>query len=236
MMTALSLLSFAAYVICSILVCRHRRRTGGARCGWGKSALMPLLALFVWTSLYSPLRFLLTGRELPANLFPGDRAYIFVIAGLLFGCIGDTLLEIGGKWYGPGAAAFLMGHLCYLHAAGIQIRAGGGVKAPMFLLALFYLIPVIAAGRALLASVHGMIRIGMASYMAAILAMSFSMLLRFGLVPLFAFVCCFAGSIFFLISDGWIGCHAFLGRDGNGIMETYTIAQALLALGFVLAM
>ncbi|MCH4035126.1 MAG: lysoplasmalogenase [Lachnospiraceae bacterium] len=235
-MSALSLLAMAAYVICSILVCRHRRRTGGARCGWGKSALMPLLALFVWASLYSPLRFVLTGRKIPANPLPEDAAYLFVIAGLLFGCLGDSLLEIGGKWYGPGAGAFLVGHLCYLHAAGIQIRAGGGVKAPMFLLALFYLIPVVTAGRALLASVRGLIRIGMAAYMAAILAMSFSMLLRFGLVPLPAFVCCFAGSIFFLVSDGWIGYHAFLGRDGNGIMETYTIAQALLALGFVLAM
>ena len=117
-MSALSLLAMAAYVICSILVCRHRRRTGGARCGWGKSALMPLLALFVWASLYSPLRFVLTGRKIPANPLPEDAAYLFVIAGLLFGCLGDSLLEIGGKWYGPGAGAFLVGHLCYLHAAG----------------------------------------------------------------------------------------------------------------------
>lgn len=235
-MAALQLILFGIYVGFCTAVCRHRRATGGAHCGWGKCVLMPLIALFVFVSLFSPLRFVLSWRSIPEALFPTDHAWIFVIAGLLLGGAGDTFLEVGETYYGAGVIAFLLGHLCYLHAAWIQIRLGGGVRLQVLLLAFLYLIPVFTAGRKLLIAVHGVIRAGIAVYMAAILSMSASMLLRAGAVPPLSFVLCLAGSLFFLVSDGWIGYHAFLGRKNSGIMETYTVAQALLAWGFVLAM
>ncbi len=135
-MAALQLILFGIYVGFCTAVCRHRRATGGAHCGWGKCVLMPLLALFVFVSLFSPLRFVLSWRSIPEALFPTDHAWIFVIAGLLLGGAGDTFLEVGETYYGAGVIAFLLGHLCYLHAAWIQIRLGGGVRMPVLLLAL----------------------------------------------------------------------------------------------------
>lgn len=235
-MTALQLMIFGTYVFASIAVCRRRRATGGAHCGWGKCVLMPLLALFTAVSLFSPLRFVLSLRSIPEGLFPTDSVWIFVVLGLLLGGAGDTFLEIGRKTYGAGVIAFLLGHLCYLHAALLQIRLGGGVRVPAVLLAFLYLVPVFTFGRKLLQAVSGMLRAGLLCYMAAICSMSISMLLRAGTVPPLSFVLCLAGSLLFLVSDGFIGYHAFLGRRNSGIMETYTAAQALLAWGFVLSL
>lgn len=222
------------YIVLGILVCRHRKRLGGAHCGIGKCFLMPVLALFVISCLYSPFRFVISGRVVPEVLFPVDTIWLDLVIALLLGGLGDTFLELGGAYNAAGVLAFLAGHIFYIRAAARQIAAGRMIPAAAaaaFLL--FYLIVIFLFGVPILKKAPGILRIGCTVYLVFLVGMSFSMSLRLACVPVMPYLLGLSGSLLFLFSDCRIGRHVFLDRPNTWIMETYTVAQFLLALGFV---
>jgi len=66
--------------------------------------------------------------------------------------------------------------------------------------------------------------------------MSFSEWFRLGNVPAAAFVFGISGALLFMLSDTLLGFKTFLGMKRDGVMPTYTAAQALLCIGYLLAM
>ncbi len=237
--TLLSVLTIVCYGCLSVFVCRHQTLHSG-KCGLGKSFLMPLLMLFLLFSLCSPWRFLLTGRPVPgtdaAALFPRSGVWLLVTLGLLAGGAGDTLLEIGDRYFAGGLVSFLIGHFFYLAASLLQIADGGAFRPWILLLLAGYLPVILTVGRRIVGGVSGPIRTAVTIYLTAILAMSMSAACRLFSVPAAAYVSGLAGSILFIVSDSILAENTFLGAGKKGVMPTYTLAQALLTVGFLLAM
>lgn len=234
-MTAVSALILVVYIVLSVIVCRYRKKHQGS-CGILKSFLMPVLILFVIASLFSPWRFQLSGRAVPEVLFPGTNTWVLVILAISCGCLGDTFLEKDEKWYGAGLLSFLAGHLFYIAASAEQIKAGAGIYRPIFWVIIPYIPVLWYVTDKLFSKLTGMVRGAVLLYSAVIVCMSFSEWFRLGNVPAAAFVFGISGALLFMLSDTLLGFKTFLGMKRDGVMPAYTAAQALLCIGYLLAM
>ncbi|MEU9114259.1 lysoplasmalogenase [Streptomyces sp. NPDC048483] len=177
-----------------------------------KPALMPVLAVYVLARGGPPL----------------------LAGALLFGCGGDTFLQIGGAGGGAaflvGMGSFAAGHLCYLvlcarHGAPLGGRARTGTFGGVYA-------AVLAATVALLwADLPADLRIPVAGYSLLLTAMAFGAL-RAG--PWAA-----VGGLLFLLSDTLIASGIAhwpqLPAPQFWIMLTYAAAQLALAEGVLRA-
>ncbi|MGW1379174.1 lysoplasmalogenase [Streptomyces sp. NPDC002446] len=173
-----------------------------------KPALMPVLAGYV------------LARGGPALL----------AGALLFGCGGDTFLQIGagGPAFLVGMGSFAAGHLCYLLLfARYGTGPGEGRRGPAALLAAGYGAVLVLTVALLWPDLPAELRIPVAGYSLLLTAMAFGAL-RAG--PWAA-----AGGLLFLLSDtliaGGIAHWPQLPVPQFWIMLTYTAAQFALAEG-----
>ncbi|MEU5300180.1 lysoplasmalogenase [Streptomyces noursei] len=175
-----------------------------------KPALMPLLAAHVLLRGGPPL----------------------LAGALLFGCGGDTFLQIGGETaFRVGMGSFAAGHLCYLL---LFARHGGpisGRRARTALAAGLYAAALVATVLLLWPDLPAALRIPVAGYSLLLTAMAFGAL-RGG--PLVA-----VGGLLFLLSDsliaGGIARWPQPPAPQFWIMLTYTSAQYALAIGVLAA-
>ncbi|MEK2473103.1 lysoplasmalogenase [Streptomyces noursei] len=184
-----------------------------------KPALMPLLAAHVLLRGGPPL----------------------LAGALLFGCGGDTFLQIGGeRAFRVGMGSFAAGHLCYLllfarHGGPGRGRSGGaGDRAGRSRTALaagLYAAALVTTVLLLWPDLPAALRIPVAGYSLLLTAMAFGAL-RVG--PLVA-----VGGLLFLLSDsliaGGIARWPQLPAPQFWIMLTYTAAQYALAVGVLAA-
>ena len=208
------------YLALSSAVCRRAAETG--KCGRLKSALTPLLmALYLCAA---------AGEAKPDIILR-----ICLIFALAFGCAGDTLLEISeeGKYLVFGLSSFLIGHLFYI-AASLSGISRSHLHPILFSGLIPYAVLFVAVVRKILPSVQKEMKTAVIVYMTVIILMSISMLLRFGSVSFSSASVCLAGSALFILSDILLALHVFKGKAFRGVMETYTSAQLLLTLGFLL--
>lgn len=189
-----------------------------------KVLLMPLLALcfiFMWRDA-------------------GDAPVPwYVIAALLFGCVGDACLidhhhPIG---FPLGLIAFSIGHVLYILQM-LQITA-----APALWM-IVLLIVVYGAGTAmtfkkLTPFLPKKLWGGCLFYMLLLCILSATA--AAGVLTDFSAgtVCLFAGTLLFLLSDTILSFEIFKGETKNGnlkVMITYIAAQVLISVGFLLRM
>ena len=190
-----------------------------------KPLLMPLLMLvYVFSSKNAP---------------PDGR----ILLALAFGCLGDTLLlwEHSLKVCTVGAAAFWLGHICYIVAFIYNARFTGNgfmTEAPRTLIllaaALCFALARAATARRLVPHFPEKLRAGFFVYSGTIIAMSLSALFRFLSIGNAGAGISFAGSLLFILSDTLIACRVAFHRKMKGVMETYLPAQLLIVLGFLI--
>ncbi|KUL43144.1 hypothetical protein ADL22_13620 [Streptomyces sp. NRRL F-4489] len=178
-----------------------------------KPALMPLLAAHTLARGGPPL----------------------LAAALLFGCGGDTFLQIGGSAFLVGMASFAAGHLCYLrlfarHGTPLTTRLGGRRPRAAAVTAL-YAAALTATVLLLWPGLPTGLRLPVAGYSLLLTAMAFTAL-RTG--PRAA-----AGGLLFLLSDTLIATGLAHWPQPPApqlwIMLTYTAAQFALAMGVLAA-
>lgn len=182
-----------------------------------KPLLMPLLLLF----------YLLTAQ----------RPELSIAAALGLGFLGDTFLLGSGVFFACGLVSFLFGHICYLTAFLRPLSLSS--LSPLFLvcatvLCLLFSIPV---GLRLFPFMDWHFRPAAAVYMAALLGMSFSALLRCSYAGGRCFWLPFLGSLFFVASDTMLAFRVFRGKGGRYSrmegMAAYLIAQTMIVFGFL---
>lgn len=180
-----------------------------------KPLLMPLLLLF----------YLLTA----ANPVP------LLIAALVFGFLGDTLLLGSGRFFPAGLLAFMLGHICYI-SLFISHTAWKSVPTWAFAAAVLYIAYGFWLMRRLLPGL-GKMKLPGFLYLGCILLMSLTALLRAAGDPGVQTALPFIGSLFFIVSDSLLSLDAFTGNKkirGPIIMITYLGAQALIMAGFMI--
>lgn len=148
-----------------------------------------------------------------------------IAVGLVFGALGDVLLEASPRLFLAGLGAFLAGHVVYV-AAFVrderQLRIGRAL--PSFALGIGML-SVLWPGL-------GGLRYPVAAYMLVICAMAWRAAARVGPGRSGAWLAV-AGAWLFLASDSVLGVRKFLGpfpADRTVILATYWAAQLLVAL------
>jgi alkenylglycerophosphocholine hydrolase len=153
-----------------------------------------------------------------------------VAVALLFGSAGDILLEQGDRYFLPGLASFLVGHLCYIRAFYHPIRAR------TWPLALPPLLVYYGLSMGFLLSQAEMVLIGpIAVYALVLCTVVFCAANRYlcdDRMPIHTRVLALTGSLFFLSSDSMLSFNAFYHRfegAGYAVMLTYYIAQILLS-------
>lgn len=212
MTATLSALILGTYCLLSFLCFSHVRHDG--TCGPAKGFLMPLLALLILVN-HCPV-----------------TDHVFVLIGaLLLGGLGDVLLE-HPKTYVPGGLSFLAGHILYAMLSVIQIREAGRLPLIPALLGLLVLFPAIYCQGQLLKAVPRKLLPAVICYSCAIACMCLLTFCRFRAVSTASFILCLTGSCLFVLSDSILAHRFFLHGKSIGVMETYTLAQALLAIGY----
>ncbi len=189
-----------------------------------KVMLMPLLALtfvLVW--------FCVTQAALP----------VLVVAGLMMGFLGDTLLLNHHSKIGLplGLVSFAAGHVLYI----VQIRRAAAPPAwwIMALLAFAYCACVAVMYTRLYPYLPKIFRVPALVYMLLISALSLSAasvairLLSLGAALLFS------GTVLFMISDGILSFETFRSETKSShlrVMVPYIAGQTLIASGFLLSL
>jgi uncharacterized membrane protein YhhN len=189
-----------------------------------KVLLMPLLALcvmFIW-------------RDAGDEPVPW-----YMIAALLFGCVGDACLidhhhPIG---FPLGLIAFAIGHVLYILQM-LQITAAP-VLWIIVLLAAVYGAGTVMTFKKLTPFLPRKLWIGCLLYMALLSTLSATAAV--GVLSGFSMgtVSLFAGTLLFLLSDTILSFEIFKGETKNGnlkVMITYIAAQILISVGFLLRM
>lgn len=153
-------------------------------------------------------------------------------AALICGFLGDVLLMKEGVYFILGLLSFLLGHIFYILTFTTDVKQ-------ITLVAYFTILPYAVTGvlisKKLLPSVKEL-KAPIIIYMAAILMMSFTSVLRFGSVPSYSSWLTFTGSVFFIISDTILAFNEFKGNITNNgvyVMTTYLLAQLLIVSGFI---
>ena len=147
---------------------------------------------------------------------------LWVVAGLLFGCLGDLFLlrPLQKHFFALGTASFFLGHVCYLvhiyttYAVGIVVVYKGSRRS----------IPRALRPLAL-------------AYMVMLCTLSISVFLPMVTAFTWGKLAAFLGASSFLASDGVL-CDMLFAKKAEptkqnfAVMGTYILAQVLLAMGF----
>jgi uncharacterized membrane protein YhhN len=163
-----------------------------------------------------------------------------VVAALAFGMAGDVFLMIPlqkERMFMAGLGAFLVNQLLYVAAFLLSVDWRAGFEPGLLLFAVPYLVYGIVMYRVLekhLGKMKGAVIV----YMAAILMMGLSSLLRRISHEGPAFWLVLIGALVFIASDSILAYDKFVSRVRLGkplIMLTYLAAQLLITRGFVLS-
>ncbi|MCI2132647.1 MAG: lysoplasmalogenase [Eubacterium sp.] len=212
------LMVFVLFVLTAVLESSAHIRQNQKMQRVFKPLCMPLLAL---------LYLLCAGRE----------ASFLIIAGLLFGMLGDIfLLSDDSKNFLLGAGSFLAGHICYTAAflTHTEWPLFGGITWCVAAAAALYAAYLCLVARRLMPSLDGAMRPGILAYMGVILLMSFSSLLLMLSKGTPASAVPFAGSLLFILSDTVLAFSVFQKKAHWPVMPTYLSAQFLIMLGALL--
>ena len=208
---ALAMIAGSFFLLAGIYDCYDSERKGKRRL---KPFLMPLLTVFYVSS--------------------ADEISLLVTAGLLLGGLGDTLLihKQNKKALLGGTAAFLAGHLCYV-LRFLQDCRWGIVPEWTVLVLLGYAGYAAVFAPRLLRHVEKKLLAPVAAYMIVLLAMSILAFGRFSSGADSGRLLVWLGSVCFLLSDTILSFSIFARGSHRGVMETYLVAQALIAIGFL---
>ena len=188
-----------------------------------KPLLMPVLALYFIFATFT------------------DGTDWLIVLALLFGCTGDIflMLENEEKWFMFGMVGFLIGHIFYVIAFLLSI-GGHLMSFPLWgILLLFPYIIILLLIFPRIKDHMGELKIPVYVYMAVILFMHFSAILRLAAFDIFCpcFLLVWIGSILFILSDSLLAIDNF--NDNIEIppfytMLTYILGQFLIAQGIIM--
>lgn len=162
---------------------------------------------------------------------------IVLIAGVLFGGLGDLLLMYEGElFFGLGLLAFLIGHLIYIYLFAQEVIKE---KKTHYLLERPYLIlPYIAVWifciNLLSKHIHNFPGFPIYLYAFVIFLMSIMAINRWYAVSKLSWWTVFLGSLLFIVSDLSLSVKIFITPFENSsllIMSTYLAAQGLIVFG-----
>jgi uncharacterized membrane protein YhhN len=169
----------------------------------------------------------------------GDRFTLLIQAGIFFSWVGDVALMMQGQdsyYFLIGLGAFMIAHLCYALAFGLNIAEvgmGGNILVPL----------VLSTGLAafgfffaydLIPYVDATVVIPVVIYACAITLMGVTAAFRFSRTYMRSFALVMAGAVLFIASDSILAVNRFmkpLGHAEWSIMLTYGLGQFLIAAG-----
>lgn len=204
---------------CIFIAKEHKEKYGAAVALKGSASLM-----FVILGLHGML---VTG---------GSSFAVMIFIGLIFGCIGDILLNLrfvmgenGQKCFLAGIAAFLVGHIMYLAAMvpmspSPWLIASGGAAAAAVLL--WWILSTVTAKKAF--KIFGVFYIG-----AVVIMMTYAVTNSF-VMPSVGTVMCAVGAVLFTVSDIILIFNTFTGSTKFSMrianLMLYYFGQLLIAL------
>ncbi|MHA2400658.1 MAG: lysoplasmalogenase [Promethearchaeota archaeon] len=188
-----------------------------------KPLLMPLLILFY---IFGVL-----------ELGSLDQVDWLIMVALIGGWAGDIflMLEDEEKWFLFGMGAFFINQIFYIISFLLSIGSYSGFNVwGLFLLAPSLLILLFTVPRFIKKT--GDMKIPVLVYMAAILLMHITAILRIAEFSGLPFILVYVGSLSFIFSDASIAVNKWAGEFHNArfiIMTTYVMAQFYIALGAI---
>lgn len=163
---------------------------------------------------------------------------LWVVAGLLFGCLGDLFLlrPLQKHFFALGTASFFLGHVCYL----IFIYTHYAIRVGWVWIVVIS--AVYAAGAAFVyansrRNIPRALRPLALAYMVMLCTLSISVFLPLVTAFTWGKLAAFVGASFFLTSDGVL-CDMLFTKKAEptkqnfAVMGTYILAQVLLTMGF----
>ena len=159
----------------------------------------------------------------------------FIVIALIGGCAGDIFLMLKDqdKWFLYGMGAFLINQIFYIMSFLLSITDYTVFNVwGLFLLGPAILIMVFTIPRFInkTGDMKGLVLV----YMAAILIMHISALLRIAEFQGLPFVLIYVGSLSYIFSDASLAVNKWAGEFTNArfiIMTTYVMAQFYITLG-----
>lgn len=163
---------------------------------------------------------------------------LWVVAGLLFGCLGDLFLlrPLQKHFFALGTASFFLGHVCYL----VHIYTTYAVHVRWFWIVLVcaaYAAGIVVVYKGSRRSIPRALRPLALAYMVMLCTLSISVFLPLVTAFTWGKLAAFLGASSFLASDGVLCDMHFAKkaeptRQNFAVMGTYILAQVLLAMGF----
>lgn len=198
--------------------------TSALLAGWGRTpARLPIHWIF---KPLTTMLILAAALVLPAAGAGSPR--LLVAVALLFSLAGDVLLMLPKDAFLPGLVAFLVAHLTYLVAFGIQLT-----WTPLLLLYVALIAAIAVGVTRFLWPYLGKLRPAVATYLGAISAMALVALCRLQAVDISTASAVWgaAGAMLFMLADTLLATRRFIGRSVPYIVElgTYFAAQWCLA-------
>lgn len=163
---------------------------------------------------------------------------LWVVAGLLFGCLGDLFLlrPLQKHFFALGTASFFLGHVCYL----VHIYTTYAVHVRWFWIVLVcaaYAAGIVVVYKGSRRSIPRALRPLALAYMVMLCTLSVSVFLPLVTAFTWGKLMAFLGASSFLASDGVL-CDMLFAKKAEptkqnfAVMGTYILAQVLLAMGF----
>lgn len=191
-------------------------------------------------SVRKPTKIFLMPFVVLAYLAVAREPSVWVVAGLLFGCLGDLALlwPLKPVPFALGTCAFALGHVCYLififSAYSITVK-----PVWITLIALAYLAGCIVVYLKSRPNIPQAVRIVPLPYMLILSSVSVCTLLALISSASWGAALAFVGATLFLASDGILSDMLFVKKveppkQNFAVMATYTAAQVLLAAGWAL--
>ena len=163
---------------------------------------------------------------------------LWVVAGLLFGCLGDLFLlrPLQKHFFALGTASFFLGHVCYL----VHIYTTYAVHVRWFWIVLVcaaYAAGIVVVYKGSRRSIPRALRPLALAYMVMLCTLSISVFLPLVTAFTWGKLASFLGATSFLTSDGVLCDMLFVKKaeptkQNFAVMGTYILAQVLLAVGF----
>ena len=163
---------------------------------------------------------------------------IWVVAGLLFGCLGDLFLlwPLKKKFFALGTSSFFLGHVCYL----IFIYTHYVIRVSwiwIVVVSAIYAAGVVVVYSRSRKSIPRALRPLSLMYMLMLCVLSVSLILPLLTAFWWGKLVAFFGATFFLASDGVLCDMLFIKKaeptkQNFAVMGTYILAQVLLTMGF----
>jgi uncharacterized membrane protein YhhN len=163
---------------------------------------------------------------------------LWVVAGLLLGCLGDLFLlrPLQKHFFALGTASFFLGHVCYL----VHIYTTYAVHVRWFWIVLVcaaYAVGIVVVYKGSRRSIPRALRPLALAYMVMLCTLSISVFLPLVTAFTWGKLASFLGASFFLASDGVLCDMLFIKKaeptkQNFAVMGTYILAQVLLTMGF----